>query len=64
MEIIAKKFKGGPVGLNTLAAASGEELETIENVYEPYLMQLGFLDRSARGRVLTELGFKHLGLKP
>ena len=63
MEIIAKKFKGGPVGLNTLAAASGEELETIENVYEPYLMQLGFLDRSARGRVLTELGFKHLGLK-
>lgn len=63
MEIIAKKFKGGPVGLNTLAAASGEELETIENVYEPYLMQLGFLDRSPRGRILTELGFKHLGLK-
>ncbi len=63
MEIIAKKFKGGPVGLNTLAAASGEEIETIENVYEPYLMQLGFLDRSPRGRILTDLGFKHLGMK-
>ena len=62
MEIIAKKFQGGPVGLNTLAAASGEEIDTIENVYEPYLMQLGFLDRSPRGRILTELGFRHLGL--
>lgn len=62
MMIIAEKFKGGPVGLNTLAAASGEEVETIENVYEPYLMQLGFLDRSPRGRILTELGFKHLKL--
>lgn len=63
MEIIAHKFAGGPVGLNTLAAASGEEIETIENIYEPYLMQLGFLDRSPRGRVLTDLGFKHLGIK-
>lgn len=60
MWIIADKFKGGPVGLNTLAAASGEEADTIENVYEPYLMQLGFLDRSPRGRILTELGLKHL----
>ncbi len=51
MLIIAQKFKGGPVGLNTLAAASGEEADTIENVYEPYLMQLGFLDRSPRGRI-------------
>jgi len=60
MLIIADKFKGGPVGLNTLAAASGEEADTIENVYEPYLMQLGFIDRSPRGRILTELGLKHL----
>lgn len=63
LHIIATKFKGGPVGLNTLAAASGEEVETIENVYEPYLMQLGFIDRSPRGRVLTEAAFKHLGLE-
>jgi Holliday junction DNA helicase RuvB len=63
MEIIADKFKGGPVGLNTLAASSGEEIDTIENIYEPYLMQLGFLDRSPRGRILTERGFKHLGLR-
>lgn len=60
---IAKKFSGGPVGLNTLAAASGEEAQTIENIYEPYLMQLGFLNRSARGRVLTEAAYKHLGMK-
>lgn len=64
MKIIIDKFKGGPVGLNTLAAASGEESDTIENIYEPYLMQLGFLDRSPRGRVVTELGYKHLGLRP
>lgn len=63
MLIMAKKFNGGPVGLNTLAAASGEEIDTIENIYEPYLMQLGFLDRSPRGRLLTDLGFKHLNLK-
>jgi len=63
LETIINKFKGGPVGLNTLAAASGEEMDTIENIYEPYLMQLGFLDRSPRGRVATSLGYKHLGLK-
>ncbi|MGI6373763.1 MAG: Holliday junction branch migration DNA helicase RuvB [Patescibacteria group bacterium] len=61
LEIIADKFKGGPVGLNTLAATTGEEMKTIEEVYEPYLMQLGFLDRSPRGRVITALGYKHLG---
>ncbi len=60
---IAHKFNGGPVGLNTLAAASGEEAQTIENIYEPYLMQLGFLNRSARGRVLTGSAYKHLNLK-
>lgn len=63
LETIINKFKGGPVGLNTLAAASGEEMETIENIYEPYLMQLGFLDRSPRGRIVTSLGYRHLGLK-
>lgn len=63
LETIINKFKGGPVGLNTLAASTGEEMETIENVYEPYLMQLGFLDRSPRGRIVTALGYEHLGLK-
>ena len=63
LETIINKFKGGPVGLNTLAASTGEEMDTIENVYEPYLMQLGFLDRSPRGRIVTALGYKHLGLK-
>lgn len=64
METIISKFKGGPVGLNTLAASTGEEMDTIENIYEPYLMQLGFLDRSPRGRVVTHLGYEHLGMKP
>ncbi|MFA5184455.1 MAG: Holliday junction branch migration DNA helicase RuvB [Patescibacteria group bacterium] len=63
LETIINKFKGGPVGLNTLAAATGEEMDTIENIYEPYLMQLGFLDRSPRGRLVTALGYQHLGLR-
>jgi Holliday junction DNA helicase RuvB len=63
LETIAVKFKGGPVGLNTLAASTGEEMDTIENMYEPYLMQLGFLDRSPRGRIITHLGYEHLGMK-
>ncbi len=62
LETIINKFQGGPVGLNTLAAATGEDMDTIENVYEPYLMQLGFLDRSPRGRLVTPLGYRHLGL--
>lgn len=62
LETIAVKFKGGPVGLNTLAASTGEDRETIENMYEPYLMQLGFLDRSPRGRIITHLGYEHLGI--
>ncbi len=60
---IINKFKGGPVGLNTLSAATGEDIDTILNVYEPYLLQLGFLDRSPRGRVVTELAYKHLDLE-
>ncbi len=63
IEIIIEKFNGGPVGLNTIAAATGEDMATIEEVYEPYLMQLGFLDRSARGRIVTDIAYKHLGKK-
>ncbi|NCD01047.1 Holliday junction branch migration DNA helicase RuvB [bacterium] len=63
LEIIITKFGGGPVGLNTLSAATGEEMSTIEDVYEPYLMQLGFIERSPRGRVVTKEGYKHLGLE-
>jgi holliday junction DNA helicase RuvB len=59
--LIAGKFGGGPVGLSTLAVALGEEQDTIEDVYEPYLLQLGFLQRTPRGRIITELGREHLG---
>ncbi len=61
LEIIIEKYNGGPVGLNTIAAATSEEMATIEEVYEPYLMQLGFLDRSPRGRIVTDIAYKHLG---
>jgi Holliday junction DNA helicase RuvB len=61
LEIIIDKFNGGPVGLNTIAATTGEDTSTIEDVYEPYLMQLGFLDRSSRGRIATDLAYKHMG---
>lgn len=59
---IINSFGGGPVGLDTLAASIGEEATTIEDVYEPYLLQLGFLNRTPRGRVLTPLAYKHLGI--
>ena len=58
---VVHKFGGGPVGLSTLAVALGEEPDTIEDVYEPYLLQLGFLQRTPRGRVVTELGRAHVG---
>ena len=58
---IIEKFGGGPVGLNTLSAAISEEMATIEDIYEPYLMQLGFLARTPRGRVATPLAYEHLG---
>jgi len=61
LEILIDKFQGGPVGLNTLAAATGEEIDTLENIYEPYLLQLGFLDRSPRGRLATAAAYAHLG---
>jgi len=60
LEIIIDKFNGGPVGVNTLAAATGEDMDTVEDVYEPYLLQLGFLDRSPRGRIATDLAYRHL----
>ncbi|TSC78870.1 MAG: holliday junction DNA helicase RuvB [Parcubacteria group bacterium Gr01-1014_33] len=63
LEIIVQKFGGGPVGLQTLAAASFEEGDSIEEVYEPYLMQLGFLERTSRGRVATPQAYRHLGIK-
>ena len=63
MRAIINMYSGGPVGLETLAAAIGEEAITLEDVCEPYLMQLGFLSRTPRGRVVTNLAYKHLGLK-
>ena len=64
LEAIIEKFHGGPVGLGTLAAAVSEEIETVEDVYEPFLMQLGFLTRTPRGRMATEHAYKHLGKQP
>ena len=63
LRVIAEKFSGGPVGLSTLAAAVDEEADTIEDVYEPYLLQQGLLKRTPRGRVITERGYEHLGLE-
>ena len=63
LKIIIEKFNGGPVGLKTIAAASGEEMTTIEDVYEPFLIQSGFLKRTPQGRVATPLSYKHLNLE-
>ena len=60
---IIKKFNGGPVGIESIASVIGEEPSTIEDVYEPYLLQKGFLKRTPRGRVVTDLGYKQVGLK-
>ena len=60
---IIDKFSGGPVGLDTLASATGEDATTIEDVYEPYLLQLGFVARTPRGRVAMPNAYKHLGRK-
>ncbi len=62
LHTIIEKFNGGPVGLETIAASISEEADTIMDVYEPYLLQLGFLDRTPRGRVATPLAYQHLGL--
>jgi Holliday junction DNA helicase RuvB len=61
---IIKKFDGGPVGLDTMAAATGEEADTIEDVYEPYLIQLGFLQKTPRGRKVTLSAYRHLNIEP
>ena len=64
LRTICEKFAGGPVGLSTLAAAIGEEQDTLEDVYEPYLIQLGLIERTPRGRAATVRAYAHLGLKP
>jgi Holliday junction DNA helicase RuvB len=64
LRAVVEKFGGGPVGLSTLAVSLGEEAETIEDVYEPFLLQLGFLQRTPRGRMVTDLGRAHLGSLP
>jgi holliday junction DNA helicase RuvB len=64
MLTVLEKYGGGPVGLNTIAASISEEPSTIEEVYEPYLIQLGFLDRTPRGRVATERAYEHFGIQP
>ena len=63
LKTIIDFYDGGPVGLDTLAATIGEEAITIEDVYEPYLMQIGFLNRTPRGRCATRLAYEHLGIK-
>lgn len=62
LQVIIEKFGGGPVGLDTIAAAISESVDAVEDVYEPFLMQLGFLNRTPRGRVVTEAAYAHLGL--
>lgn len=64
LTVMIEHFQGGPVGLETIAAATGEDAQTIEEVYEPYLLQIGYLNRTPRGRVATPSAWKHLGYKP
>ena len=61
---IIEKYQGGPVGENTLAAALAEESDAIEEIYEPFLIQIGFLNRTPRGRVATQLAYEHFGIVP
>ncbi|HRZ17779.1 MAG TPA: Holliday junction DNA helicase RuvB C-terminal domain-containing protein, partial [Candidatus Hydrogenedentes bacterium] len=64
LETVIRKFSGGPVGLSSLAVAVGEERQTLEEVHEPYLIQIGFLKRTPAGRVATPLAFRHFGMTP
>ncbi|HWQ92916.1 MAG TPA: Holliday junction DNA helicase RuvB C-terminal domain-containing protein, partial [Clostridia bacterium] len=64
LETIIVKFAGGPVGISSMAVAVGEEPDTLEEVYEPYLIMEGYMKRTSQGRVATELGYKKLGLQP
>ncbi|BDA73303.1 Holliday junction DNA helicase RuvB [Rivularia sp. IAM M-261] len=63
LSVIIEQFNGGPVGIETIAAATGEDTQTIEEVYEPYLMQIGYLSRTPRGRTATQAAYKHMGFK-
>jgi holliday junction DNA helicase RuvB len=63
MKAIMEKFAGGPVGIDTIAATIGEEVQTIEDVYEPYLLQIGFLQRTPRGRIVTPIAYEHFGME-
>lgn len=63
LETIIYKFSGGPVGLDTLAAALGEDSGTLEDVYEPYLIQNGLIQRTPRGRIVTDLAYTHIGIE-
>ena len=62
LSTLIEKFDGGPVGIETLSSALGEERDTLEDVYEPYLIQEGFIQRSPRGRVATQTAYRHLGI--
>ena len=64
LRAVIELYGGGPVGLDTLAAVLGEEAVTLEDVCEPYLMQMGFLSRTPRGRCVTEAAYRHLGMRP
>ena len=64
LEAILTRFGGGPVGRSTLSVAIGEEPHTLEDVYEPFLLQRGFIQRTPRGRIITDLGRQHLGASP
>ena len=64
LSYILNECEGGPVGLNSLSVAIGEDSETIEEIYEPYLIQKGFLKRTSSGRVLTKLAYSHFGIEP
>ncbi len=61
LKTIIEKFDGGPVGIKTIAISVGEEIDTLEDFYEPYLVQVGFIKRTPRGRMATELAYRHLG---
>jgi holliday junction DNA helicase RuvB len=61
LHAIIERFDGGPVGVNTIAAVLSEEVDAIEDIYEPYLLQIGFLQRTPRGRIATKLAYEHFG---
>ena len=63
LQVLIEQYNGGPVGIESLAASTGEEIETIEDVYEPYLMQIGFVSRTPRGRIALPRAYEHLGYK-